>query len=98
MSWQMSLHSTSLTMANAIDAMCHILGEFAEVSARVTTRIEMWKHAVTGDDFPVDAPDTTSRSWACFGTALRSHGRWRVCPTMQAAYGWKSTAARVRWC
>ena len=36
------------------------LGEFAEVSARVTTRIEMWKHAVTGDDFPVDAPDTVS--------------------------------------
>jgi predicted dehydrogenase len=45
---------------HAIDAMCHILGEFAEVSARVTTRIEMWKHAVTGDDFPVDAPDTVS--------------------------------------
>jgi predicted dehydrogenase len=45
---------------HAIDAMCHIVGEFAEVSARVTTRIEMWKHAVTGDDFPVDAPDTVS--------------------------------------
>ena len=45
---------------HAIDAMCLILGEFAEVSARVTTRIEMWKHAVTGDDFPVDAPDTVS--------------------------------------
>ena len=40
--------------------MCHILGEFAEVSARVTTRIEMWKHEVTGDDFPVDAPHTVS--------------------------------------
>jgi len=45
---------------HAIDAMCHILGEFAEVNARVTTRIKMWKHAVTGDDFPVDAPDTVS--------------------------------------
>jgi predicted dehydrogenase len=45
---------------HAIDAMCHILGEFDEVSARVTTRIEMWKHAVTGNDFPVDAPDTVS--------------------------------------
>lgn len=45
---------------HAIDAMCHILGEFAEVSARVTTRIETWKHAVTGEDFPVDAPDTVS--------------------------------------
>jgi predicted dehydrogenase len=45
---------------HAIDAMCHILGEFAEVNARVKTRIKMWKHAVTGDDFPVDAPDTVS--------------------------------------
>jgi predicted dehydrogenase len=45
---------------HSIDALCYILGEFAEVSARVTTRIDMWKHAVTGDDFPVDAPDTVS--------------------------------------
>ena len=45
---------------HSIDALCHILGEFAEVSARVTTRIDMWKHAVTGDDYPVDAPDTVT--------------------------------------
>ena len=45
---------------HSIDALCYILDEFAEVSARVTTRIDMWKHAVTGEDFPVDAPDTVS--------------------------------------
>jgi predicted dehydrogenase len=45
---------------HAIDALCYILGEFAEIGARVTTRITMWKHAVTGEDFPVDAPDTVS--------------------------------------
>ena len=45
---------------HSIDALCYIVGEFAEVSARVTTRIDMWKHAVTGDDFPVDAPDTVT--------------------------------------
>ena len=45
---------------HSIDALCYILGEFSEVSARVTTRIDMWKHAVTGEDFPVDAPDTVS--------------------------------------
>ena len=45
---------------HAIDALCHMLGEFTEISARVTTRIGMWKHAVTGDDFPVDAPDTVT--------------------------------------
>ncbi len=45
---------------HAIDALCYIVGEFAEISARVTTRIDMWKHAVTGEDFPVDAPDTVT--------------------------------------
>ena len=45
---------------HSIDALCYILGEFAEISARVTTRIDMWKHAVTGADFPVDAPDTVT--------------------------------------
>ena len=45
---------------HSIDALCFMLGEFAEVSARVTTRIPMWKHAVTGADFPVDAPDTVT--------------------------------------
>ncbi len=45
---------------HSIDALCYILGEFAEVGARVTTNIDMWKHAVTGEDFPVDAPDTVS--------------------------------------
>ena len=45
---------------HSIDALCYILGEFAEISARVTTRIDMWKHAVTGEDFPVDAPDTVT--------------------------------------
>lgn len=45
---------------HSIDALCYILGEFSEVSARVTTRIDMWKHAVTGADFPVDAPDTVT--------------------------------------
>lgn len=45
---------------HSIDAMCHILGEFKSISARVTTRITNWKHAVTGADFAVDAPDTVS--------------------------------------
>lgn len=45
---------------HSIDALCYLLGEFAEIGARVTTRIETWKHAVTGEDFAVDAPDTVT--------------------------------------
>ncbi len=45
---------------HAVDALCYIAGEFAELSARVMTRITMWKHETTGEDFPVDAPDTVT--------------------------------------
>ena len=49
-----------LTIAggHAIDALCSILGELTEVSARVTTRITTWRDEETGIDVPVDAPDS----------------------------------------
>ena len=49
-----------LTIAggHAIDALCSILGEMTEVSARVTTRITEWRDEETGLDVPVDAPDS----------------------------------------
>lgn len=49
-----------LTIAggHSIDALCAILGELTEVSARVTTRITTWRDKETGQDVPVDAPDS----------------------------------------
>ena len=49
-----------LTIAggHAIDALCYILGEVVELSARVTTRIREWRDEETGADVPVDAPDS----------------------------------------
>jgi predicted dehydrogenase len=41
---------------HAIDAMCAVLGEFAEVSARVSTRIPGWRN-LEGAAVKVDAPD-----------------------------------------
>ena len=51
--------ANTLTIAggHAIDAMCAVLGEFAEVSARVATRIPEWR-TMEGAPVPVDAPDT----------------------------------------
>jgi predicted dehydrogenase len=51
--------ANTLTIAggHAIDAMCAILGEFAEVSARVSTRIPEWR-TLEGKPVPVDAPDS----------------------------------------
>jgi predicted dehydrogenase len=45
---------------HTIDALCFLLGEFAEVSARVATRIRQWRHTGTGEEVRVTAPDTIS--------------------------------------
>ena len=51
--------ANTLTIAggHAIDALCAVLGEFAEVSARVSTRIPEWR-TLEGKPIPVDAPDS----------------------------------------
>jgi predicted dehydrogenase len=50
--------ANTLTIAggHAIDALCTVLGEFAEVSARVSTRIPEWR-TPEGKAVAVDAPD-----------------------------------------
>jgi predicted dehydrogenase len=51
--------ANTLTIAggHAIDALCAVLGEFTEVSARVSTRISEWR-ALDGTPMPVDSPDS----------------------------------------
>lgn len=51
--------ANTLTIAggHAIDALCAVLGEFEEVSARVSTRIPEWR-TLEGKPVPVDAPDS----------------------------------------
>jgi predicted dehydrogenase len=54
--------ANTLTIAggHAIDGMCYVLGEFTEVASRVATRIKAWKSTETGQDVPVDSPDSIS--------------------------------------
>lgn len=51
--------ANTLTIAggHAIDALCAVLGEFAELSARVTTRIPEWR-TLEGAPVAVDSPDS----------------------------------------
>ncbi len=51
--------ANTMTIAggHAIDAMCAVLGEFAELSARVSTRIPEWRD-MSGKSVPVDSPDS----------------------------------------
>jgi len=47
----------TITAGHAIDALCAAVGEFAEVSARVSTRIPQWR-TLEGTPVPVDSPDS----------------------------------------
>ena len=51
--------ANTLTIAggHAIDALCAVVGEFAELSARVSTRIPEWR-TLEGKPVPVDSPDS----------------------------------------
>ena len=51
--------ANTLTIAggHAIDALCAVLGEFVELSARVSTRIPEWR-TLEGSPVPVDSPDS----------------------------------------
>jgi predicted dehydrogenase len=51
--------ANTLTIAggHAIDALCAVLGELTELSARVSTRIPEWR-TLEGQPVPVDAPDS----------------------------------------
>jgi predicted dehydrogenase len=62
--------ANTLTIAggHAIDSLCSVLGEFAEVAARVSTRIPEW-HTLDGKPVPVDAPDSISAVGRMMGGA-----------------------------
>jgi predicted dehydrogenase len=61
-SWQAvranGAHPLTIAGGHAIDALCFILGEVVELSARVTTRITEWRDEDTGASIAVDAPDS----------------------------------------
>lgn len=45
---------------HTLDALCYCLGEFVEVSARVSTQVKQWRVAETGAMVDVDAPDNVA--------------------------------------
>jgi predicted dehydrogenase len=51
--------ANTLTIAggHGLEAMCAVLGELSEVSARIATRIPAWRNTETGETVAVDSPD-----------------------------------------
>src|SRR5262249_17092886 len=63
--------ANTLTIAggHAIDALCFVLGEVEELSARLATRITEWHNTDTGETMSVDSPDWISLSGRLGGGA-----------------------------
>jgi predicted dehydrogenase len=53
-------NTLTISGGHAIDGLCYVLGEFEDLAARVATRIKTWKSTETGQDVPVDSPDSIS--------------------------------------
>src|SRR3954453_23668313 len=53
-------NTLTISGGHAIDALCFVLGEFEEVSARLATRITEWHNTDTGETMQVDSPDWIS--------------------------------------
>jgi predicted dehydrogenase len=51
--------ANTLTIAagHSIDALCYVLGEFEELSARLATNLAEWRNPDTGETMHVDSPD-----------------------------------------
>jgi predicted dehydrogenase len=66
--------ANTLTIAagHTLDAMCFVVGEFEEVSARLATTITEWHNPDTGQSVKVDSPDWISVSGRLEGGAQAS--------------------------
>ncbi|HEY7465146.1 MAG TPA: Gfo/Idh/MocA family oxidoreductase [Dehalococcoidia bacterium] len=53
-------NTLTISGGHSIDAMCYVLGEFAEVQARAVTRIKEWKDTDLNQMVPVDSPDAVT--------------------------------------
>jgi predicted dehydrogenase len=72
--------ANTLTIAggHALEAMCAVLWEFAEVSARVATRIKVWRNTDTGENVTVDSPDVINVAGRLANSALAAGGALSV--------------------
>jgi predicted dehydrogenase len=71
---------------HTVDALCYAVGEFAEVSAKVTTQVKQWKETESGSMFAVDAPDNVLISGVLENGAVASV---HVAAVPYNASGWR---------
>ncbi len=54
---ELGAHTLTIACGHTIDALCSVVGEFADVSTVVSTQASTWHETDTGNDLPVTSPD-----------------------------------------
>ena len=54
---ELGAHTLTIACGHTIDALCSVVGEFADVAAVVSTQATTWHETDTGRDLPVTSPD-----------------------------------------
>ena len=54
---ELGAHTLTIACGHTIDALCSVVGEFADVSTVVSTQATTWHETDTGQDLPVTSPD-----------------------------------------
>ncbi len=54
---ELGAHTLTIACGHTIDALCSVVGEFADVSTVVSTQATTWHESDTGEDLPVTSPD-----------------------------------------
>ena len=54
---ELGAHTLTIACGHTIDALCSVVGEFADVSTVVSTQASTWHESDTGEDLPVTSPD-----------------------------------------
>ena len=54
---ELGAHTLTIACGHTIDALCSVVGEFADVAAVVSTQAATWHETDTGQDLPVTSPD-----------------------------------------
>ena len=54
---ELGAHTLTIACGHTIDALCSVVGEFADVATVVSTQATTWHETDTGQDLPVTSPD-----------------------------------------
>ena len=74
---ELGAHTLTIACGHTIDALCSVVGEFADVATVVSTQTTTWREADTGQDLPVTSPDNVLVSGNLQGGGVALGADWQ---------------------